>query len=138
MMDHRAFRHLLEGEACGPTELVGRRVSFSATIAQFIEGKVMQMLAKFHLGQLAATPGALEAMEASGQEPGFFLARHVVGDWGEVNEEDQLLNNEALVNGDRLLSAYRTLKGVKLWVIAEATDDEGQRAATTLLLPSEY
>ena len=98
----------------------------------------MQMAAKFPLGRLAATPGALEAMEASGQEPGFFIARHLAGDWGEVGPEDGQLNDEALVNGDRILSAYRTLKGVKLWIITEATDDNGHRAATTILLPEEY
>ena len=94
--------------------------------------------AKFPLGQLAATPGALEAMEASGQTPDFFLARHQSGDWGEVNEEDQELNDEALIHGDRLLSAYRTLRGGKLWIITEAADDAGHRAATTILLPDEY
>ena len=78
--------------------------------------------ARFPLGQLAATPGALEAMEASGQTPDFFLARHQSGDWGEVNEEDRQLNDEALIHGDRILSAYRTLKGVKLWIITEAAD----------------
>lgn len=98
----------------------------------------MRLAAKFSLGQIAATPGALEAMEASGQEPSFFIARHASGDWGEVNEEDQQLNNEALIHGDRLLSAYRTLKGVKLWCITEAVGDDGHRAATTLLLPDEY
>jgi hypothetical protein len=95
-------------------------------------------MAKFTLGRLAATPGALEAMEVSGQTPDLFLARHQAGDWGEVNEEDRQLNNEALVHGDRLLSAYRTLKGVKLWVITEAVGDDGHRAATTILLPDEY
>jgi hypothetical protein len=95
-------------------------------------------LAKFPLGRLAATPGALEAMEASGQTAEFFLARHASGDYGEVSEEDRQLNDEALIHGDRILSAYLTLKGVKLWVITEAADDNGQRAATTLLLPSEY
>ena len=98
----------------------------------------MQFASKFLLGQLAATPGALEAMEASGQTAEFFLARHASGDYGEVNEEDRQLNDEALVHGDRLLSAYRTLKGVKLWVITEAADDNGHRAATTILLPDEY
>ena len=98
----------------------------------------MRLEAKFLLGRLAATPGALEAMEASGQEPGFFIARHLAGDWGEVGREDHQLNDEALVNGDRILSAYRTLKGVKLWIITEATDDNGHRAATTILLPEEY
>jgi hypothetical protein len=90
-------------------------------------------LAKFPLGRLAATPGSLEALEASGQTPDFFLARHQAGDWGEVNEEDRRLNDDALVHGDRLLSAYRTLKGVKLWIITEA-----DRSSTVLLLPEEY
>ena len=98
----------------------------------------MRLEAKLPLGRLAATPGALAAMEASGQTAEFFFARHASGDWGEVNEEDQKLNDEALVHGDRILSAYRTLKGVRLWVVTEAADDNGHRAATTILLPEEY
>jgi hypothetical protein len=98
----------------------------------------MQLEAKFPLGRLAATPGALEAMEASGQTPEFFIAKHLAGDWGEVCEEDRQLNEEALIHGDRLLSVYRTLKAVRLYVITEAADDNGHRAATTILLPDEY
>jgi hypothetical protein len=98
----------------------------------------MRLAAKFLLGRLAATPSALEAMEASGQTAEFFLARHASGDYGEVNDEDRQLNDEVLIHGDRILSAYRTLKGVKLWVITEAADDNGHRAATTILLPDEY
>jgi hypothetical protein len=98
----------------------------------------MRLEEKFPLGRLAATPSALEAMEASGQTPEFFIARHASGDYGEVNDEDRQLNDEALIHGDRILSAYRTLKGVKLHVITEAADDNGHRAATTILLPEEY
>ena len=86
---------------------------------------------KFSLGQILATPGALAALQESGQTPQFFLARHVRGDWGEVCAEDKLLNDQALVDGSRLLSAYTTLKGTKLWIITEA-----DRSATTILLPS--
>jgi len=93
---------------------------------------------KFQFGQIVATPAALTAIEASGQEPSFFLDRHAAGDWGEVCTSDAALNDQALVDGSRLLSAYNTLKGVKLWIITEATDDAGKRAATTLLLPEEY
>lgn len=98
----------------------------------------MRLAAKLSLGRLAVTPGALEAMAASGQTPQFFLAKHLAGDWGDVNGEDRRLDDEALVHGDRVLSAYRTLRGVKLWVITEATDEGGVRAATTILLPEEY
>ena len=90
------------------------------------------------LGQVVATPGALEAMEESGQTPDFFLEKHVAGDWGDVSADDWQLNDESLKEGSRVLSAYRTLKGAKLWVITEAVDDNGHRAATTLLLPDEY
>ena len=93
---------------------------------------------KFNLGRLLATPGALAALEESGQTPHDFISRHARGDWGDVCAEDGRLNNQALIEGSRLLSAYRTLKNVKLWVITEAADDNGRRAATTVLLPEEY
>ena len=96
------------------------------------------MKPKFNLGQTVATPGALEALQESGQSPGDFLGRHVRGDWGDVCDDDKLANDQSLIDGSRLLSAYRTLKGTKLWVLTEATDDHGRRAATTILLPSEY
>jgi hypothetical protein len=94
----------------------------------------MKMLApKFPLGQVVATPGAIEAMQASGQTPDFFLDQHASGNWGIVDEEDWRLNNEAIRQGDRLLSAFVTLRGTKLWVLTEA-----DRSVTTILLPDEY
>jgi hypothetical protein len=87
---------------------------------------------------LVATPAALEAIQQSSQSPAFFLDRHSLGDWGDVCDEDGQVNDEALIDGSRILSAYRTLKNVRIWVITEATDDQGHRAATTILLPTEY
>lgn len=92
----------------------------------------------FPLGQVVATPGALEALEKSGEAPQKFLSRHSRGDWGEVCDEDKALNDEAVKDGSRLLSAYRTTLNERLWIITEAADDNGQRLATTCLLPSEY
>jgi hypothetical protein len=96
------------------------------------------MKPKFQLGQTLATPGALEAMEEAGQSPAFFLDQHVQGMWGEVCDEDKRANDQALVDGSRLLSAYTTLLGVKIWIITEAANDEGRRASSCVLLPSEY
>ena len=87
----------------------------------------------FDLGQLVATPGALAALEKTGQNAMDFLSRHVRGDWGELPKEDKDENQLSLDKGFRLLSSYRTTAGDKIWVITEA-----DRSHTTLLLPDEY
>jgi len=81
---------------------------------------------KFPLGQIVATPGALEALQKAGQSAAQFLQRHARGDWGEVGEEDRQANDQSLVEGSRLLSAYRTSLGEKIWIITEAVDDAGK------------
>jgi hypothetical protein len=87
----------------------------------------------FSLGQVVATPGALVALEKAGQGPLDLLSRHVHGDWGDLCEEDRRENQFSLERGFRLLSSYRTLTDVKLYVITEA-----DRSVTTILLPEEY
>jgi len=93
---------------------------------------------RFRLGQTVATPAALEAIQQAGQSPAEFLDRHVRGDWGNLSADDRALNDEAVQDGSRILSAYVTRGGEKIWVITEATDDRGHRSATTILLPDEY
>jgi hypothetical protein len=87
----------------------------------------------FPLGQVVATPGALAALERSGQQPDAFLDRHVVGDWGNVCDDDKKLNDAALKDGTRVLSSYKTTADETIWIVTEA-----DRGSTTLLLPDEY
>ena len=96
------------------------------------------MKPKFQLGRLLSTPAALKAIQDAGQEPAFFLEKHAAGEWGDVCADDGQANDQALVDGSRILSAYKTLKGVRIWIITEAVGDDGKRAATTFLEPSEY
>ena len=95
--------------------------------------------AKFSLGQIVATQGAVSA--CSNQRLLACLVRHARGDWGVVCAEDAATNDAALRDGTRLLSAYpidpsKPSKGFgenTLWIITEA-----DRSATTFLLPEEY
>jgi hypothetical protein len=87
----------------------------------------------FDLGQLVATPGALAALEKSGQSPMEFFSRHVTGDWGELSEDDRKENQLSLEKGFRLLSSYKTNARDRVWVITEAS-----RSHSTILLPEEY
>jgi hypothetical protein len=88
---------------------------------------------RFELGRVVATPGALRALERTEQLPAEFLDRHVNGDWGEVPDEDKQENELSVEHGFRIVSAYTTSAGEKIWVITEA-----DRSYTTILLPSEY
>jgi len=94
---------------------------------------------RFALGKLVATQAALAAIAEEGKAPFEFVARHVRGDHGDLDEHDRLANAEALRSGGRILSIYPLAKtGERLWCLTEATDDRGQRAVTTLLLASDY
>ena len=96
-------------------------------------------LMQFKLGNIVATPGALAALESTQQNALEFIAAHASGNWGNVGPEDWEANNQALENGSRILSSYHLKDDTKLWIITEAAmDDEGNRSATTLLLPDEY
>jgi hypothetical protein len=88
---------------------------------------------KFEPGQIVATPGALAAFEASGEEPLTFLHRHLSGDWGDLSAGDKQENELSVREGFRILSAYTLSDGTKIWIITEA-----DRSATTFLLPEEY
>ena len=89
--------------------------------------------ALFPLGRLFATPRALETLSVAGQVPESFLRRHVAGDWGDLSEDDRSANAHALKTGGRILSAYVTILGERLWIITEA-----DRSRTTILRPDEY
>ena len=89
--------------------------------------------ARFPLGRVVATPGALEAFERSGDSPGPLLLRHVTGDWGDVPPEDAVENDRSVQQECRILSAYTLSDRTRIWIITEA-----DRSSTCLLLPEEY
>ena len=86
---------------------------------------------RFQLGQLVATPNALEQIPNEEIMQG--LKRHAACDWGELDPEDRRSNDRALAHGGRLFSRYPSTQGVKFWIITE-TD----RSVTTALMPEDY
>jgi hypothetical protein len=88
---------------------------------------------KFQLGQMVATPGALEALARNEQYAKPFLYRHSQGDWGDIDDHDKTENDWSLENDARILSAYHLKDNTKIWIISE-----NDRSATTILLPNEY
>ncbi len=89
------------------------------------------MTGMFKLGAVVATPGILEAVNRT--EIILAIMRHRRGDFGDLTEEDRKSNEYAVLHEERILSAYKSSQGVKFWIITE-----GDRSATTALLPEEY
>jgi hypothetical protein len=87
----------------------------------------------FPLGRIVLTRGSIAAFEQAKDEPWRYIALHSSADWGEVDTEDWKANDNALLEGLRILSAYQIKSGERVWIITEA-----DRSATTVLLPSEY
>jgi hypothetical protein len=92
----------------------------------------------FRLGQLLATRNAVERLNHYQQDLHTYLNRHQQGDWGEtLPQEDKEANEQALIEGNRLLSSYhldqQRSKESRIWIITEA-----DRSVTTILLPEDY
>ena len=108
--------------------------------------------ARFSMGQIVATPGALQLLQETGFSAAALLARHLQYDWGDLCKDDAALNAMALTDGSRIMSVYRLVDAEKLkttprakrpdfptvWVITDATNEDGKRECTTLLLPGDY
>lgn len=89
----------------------------------------------FNLGQIGTTRGVWNWMISDPKfcrEVGDAIQRHASGDWGDLCEEDKQMNDLALFDNGRLLSAYDTNQG-KIWIITE-----WDRSVTTILFPNEY
>ncbi|QIA03511.1 MULTISPECIES: hypothetical protein [Pseudomonas] len=85
------------------------------------------------LGALVITQGVDALMRAHRLDPFHYFGRHMQGDWGDVCDEDRQLNEDALIDGNRLMSVYNINAELKIWIITEA-----DRSVTTILLPEEY
>lgn len=85
----------------------------------------------FELGRTVITPNALHSLNT--EDVCKCITRHICGDWGDLEEHDRKMNDEAVLDLERILSAYHDREGVKFYVITE-----GDRSATTVLLPEDY
>lgn len=89
-------------------------------------------MALFKLGDVVATPAALQLFKANEINPLQLLSRHASGDWGNLDADDVAANVTAIQHDLRIFSSYN-VGSTKVWVITEA-----DRSSTCLLLPEDY
>ena len=109
-----------------------------------METQTMQLVQDrtFKLGMTVMTCGVNEEVATNTEFAKFVLAslrRHARGDWGELPDEDWLMNEDALRRThdgklqSRLFSVYEREGLPKIWIITEWDE-----SATTVLFPNEY
>lgn len=95
----------------------------------------------FNMGKLVVTNRIDEAMKENRRfavEVNLCLQRYAVKDWGNLDEEDRQINDNALQYSDDLylLAAYHACKG-KIWIITNRISENPGDNATTVCFPSE-
>lgn len=89
---------------------------------------------RFSMGRLVMTRNVDHMIKQGRLDPAPYIARHLKGDWGDLNDHDWTANDRALRSGeDRLFSSYDIGPILKLWIITE-----WDRSVTTLMLPRDY
>jgi hypothetical protein len=92
--------------------------------------------AKFRIGRVVVTKGAMSAIEDGGQNLQHLLNQHTSGIWGQLHEADRLANATAIAHeGDlerqgHVFSSFRAAAHVEIWIITK-----WDRSLTTVFVP---
>lgn len=72
---------------------------------------------RFPLGRILMTPGAIAALQSAGENGGGVPGPPRKSRLGRVCVDDIERNGAALVDGERLVSAYTLRNALKIWII---------------------
>ena len=86
----------------------------------------------FPLGRTVATPGVFAHCAKHEVDLQLLIARHMHGDWGDMDDTDCEANARALKDGERLLSVY-TVAEQTIYIITE-----GDRTITSIIMATAY
>ena len=69
--------------------------------------KVRQHVELFPTGKWSITPAAISQLAHHRVDPAGIIWRHRAGDWGDVDLDQAMANNDAVLFGGPILSMYR-------------------------------
>lgn len=118
---------------------IARDFSIVDFVDQHFEEEEEQFDRLFNLGEIVFTEGGDRILDLEEPDEDLLdlLKRHVSGDWGEVSQEEKDLNDKAVQDGSRILSAYILSTGKKILILTEAANESGHREVTKVLTPEE-
>ena len=86
---------------------------------------------KFPPGEVVISANA--ARKLTTEDVNTALQRHLRADWGDLAFRNPVENERCLLHACHLLSAYRSAKGERFWVITEP-----DRSQTRIMLPEDF
>ena len=86
---------------------------------------------KFPPGEVVISANA--ARKLTTEDVNKALQRHLRADWGDLASSDPVKNERCLLHVCHLLSAYRSVKGERFWVLTLP-----DRSETRILLPEDF
>jgi hypothetical protein len=87
---------------------------------------------KFDSGEIMSSPGARHTFKASGDNPTFYLWRHLCGDSGEAESRERNQEETSAEQNEPIVSCYRLRNGTLIWCITDAP-----RFTTAFVMPEE-
>jgi hypothetical protein len=100
---------------------------FPAKLVEFMISEV-----KYDSGEITATAGARHSFKMSGENPTFYLWRHLCGDCGQAAPREGNHNRPNDEQSGPIVSCYRLRNGALIWCITDAP-----RLTTAFVMPEE-
>ena len=100
---------------------------FPAKLVDFMMSEI-----KFDSGEIMSSPGARHTFKTSGDNPTFYLWRHLCGDSGEAESRERNEKETSAEQNEPIVSCYRLRNGTLIWCITDAP-----RFTTAFVMPEE-
>ena len=100
---------------------------FPAKLVDFMMSEI-----KFDSGEIMSSPGARHTFKTSGDNPTFYLWRHLCGDSGEAESRERNQKEPSAEQNEPIVSCYRLRNGTLIWCITDAP-----RFTTAFVMPEE-
>ncbi len=88
---------------------------FPAKLVDFMISEI-----KFASGEIMSSPAARDTFKTSGDNPTFYLWRHLCGDSGEAEPHESKREEPRVEQNGPIVSCYRLRNGALIWCITDA------------------
>lgn len=88
---------------------------FPAKLVDFMISEI-----RFESGEIMSSPGARHTFKTSGDNPTFYLWRHLCGDCGEAEPCERNHKEPSVEQSGPIVSCYRLRNGALVWCITDA------------------